>query len=483
MQLLAWGAIAAYFALTLGVALRARQRNQSVSAYAIGTRTIPPVVIGMSLAAQLTSVATFVVNPGLVYAYGVAAVWGYGVAAGLGIFIGLTVLSRRFRRQGDRVQAMTVPQWIEKRYGSRPLGALFALLSLGLLTFATLIIVGLSYALSLPLGLPPHVIAIAIVILAVTAVTMGGATGHAWTNAVQASVMVIVAVVLIGAGLPLLSATPDVSAALSSVSPHFLGMINPDSPYFRSVFEVLLCNFVVGLAIVCQPHIISKSLYLREDRDVRVYLTTAITIGLLFTAVLVTGVWARLELTEVARIDRAIPTWIAASFSGPVEVLIMIGLLSAGLSTLEGILLALSSILSIDVYPRLVRSGTDRGALAMGRLGLIAVGIVVAALALWQIEHPTGGSVAIFAQYGVYLLFSASFVPLACGMFVPKAGRGLVTAAVLTCLAAYFGAAFFEFTRYHNNPGFLAFTGITSAWLVVAAGLVSGIGRLEPPSR
>jgi SSS family solute:Na+ symporter/sodium/pantothenate symporter len=439
----------------------------------VGNRDIPAVVVGLSLAAQLTSVATFVVNPGLVYAFGYSALLGYGFCAAMGITLGLAFFSRRFRTHGARVQAVTVPQWIGARYESPPLRAGFAVLSLGLITFATLIVVALSLVLSRLLVVPPEAVAAALMTVVVLGVMMGGATGHAWTNAVQASVMVVVAALLIGAGWPLLGAGGGVTERLAAIDPNLVRATNPASPYFRNLFEVVVCNFVIGLAIVCQPHVISKALYLRDDREVRKYLATAIAVGLLFTGVLVTGIWARFALTQPVGIDRVISTWIAGSFPAGVQVLIAVGLLCAGLSTLEGILLALSATFSADIYPLFVRGGTDRAALRFGRAGLAIVAVTTVLLAIWQISHPTGGTVAIFAQYGVYLLFSASFLPLGCGMFLPRVGRGLVSAAVVAVVVTYVAVALLKLTTLHNNPAFLATSGIAVGWAVIGVGSVA----------
>ena len=467
MQVLGWAAVLAYFALTGTLAARAARRTRSVASYAVGTRDIPATVIGLSLAAQLTSVATFVVNPGLVYAFGLPALLGYGVAAGTGIMLGLSVMSLRFRRQGARVQALTVPQWIARRFDAPALGLLFAVLSLALVTFATLIVVALALVLAPLLGISIAGAVVGLLVIVVGGVMLGGATGHAWTNAAQATVMLVVAVVMIAAGLPLLASGGGVFEPLRAIDPDLAGYVNPASPYFRTFFEVFVCNFVVGIAIVCQPHVISKALYLRDDRDVRRFLLTAIGCGVVFTAVLLTGFFARLSLDVPVRIDRAIPTWIGGHFPPVAQVLITIGLLCAGLSTLEGILLALSSIVSIDIFPWLVRSPSDRASLAAGRVGLAVAGVVTAVLALWQIEHPTGGTVAIFAQYGVYLVFSTSFIPLACGMFIPSASRADVVAAVAASIATYAGVAIFKVTMYHNNPAFLATAAIAAGWLVI----------------
>lgn len=475
--LFGWLALAVYFAVTLSLAVRGARRSKSVAGYAVGGGSLPAVVVGLSLAAQLTSVATFVINPGLVHAFGLSALLGYGVAAALGITLGLAALSPPFRAHGARVRALTVPQWIGTRFESPGLRRLFAALSLGLVAFATLIVVGLSLVLSRLLDQPPAAVAVALVLLAVGGVMLGGASGHAWTNAVQASIMLVVAVLMIGKGLPLLAGDPGPLARLAAIDPNLARAVNPASPYFRGFFEVFVCNFLVGLAIVCQPHVLGKALFLRDGRDMRRYLGTAIAAGVVFSGVLVTGIWSRLTLTETLLIDRVIPAWIAASFSPAMQVLVSVGLLCAGLSTLEGILLALSAILSVDVYPLVARAPSDRAALRFGRLGLAAFAVLTIALALWQLEHPTGGSVAIFAQYGIYLLFTGSFLPLACGMFVPRAGRGLVALGVAASVGGYLATALLKLVPWSNNPAVLATVGILAGWAVVGAGLL--VGRLR----
>lgn len=469
---LGWAAVLAYLAVTAALVARGARRTSSLASYAVGSRDIPAGVVGLSLAAQLTSVATFVINPGLVYAFGFSALLGYGVSAALGITLALVFFSKRFRVHGVRVAALTIPQWIGARYDSVGLRAAFAALSLGLITFATLIVVGLSLVLSRLLVQPPEAVAVALVVLATTGVMLGGATGHAWTNAAQAAIMLVVAVVMVAWGLPLLGGEGGLAARLAAIDANLVRPVNPASPYFRNAFEVVFCNFLVGLAIVCQPHILAKALYLRDDRDVRRYLATAIASGVVFASVLVTGLWARLTLAAPQPIDRAIPAWIAVAFPPALQVLVSVGLLCAGLSTLEGILLALSAIFSVDVYPLVARGGGERSAFVFGRVGLALVAVVTIGLALWQIEHPTGGTVAIFAQYGVYLLFTGSFLALGCGMFVPRAGRGLVTAAVAVAVSTYVAVAVLRPIPLANNPAVLATLGILAGWSLVGVALL-----------
>ena len=489
---LAWIAVAAYALVTLSLAIRGAMRTRGVAAYAVGNRDIPAALVGLALTAQLTSVATFVINPGLVFHSGLSGLLGYGVAAALGITSGLLVFSARFRQVGSRIAALTLPQWIGRRYQSPGLRGLFSTLSVALVAYAVLIVVALSLVLSALLGVSAPTLAVVITLFVVSCVALGGANGHAWAGAVQAVVMLLVALLLIGRGLPELL-NGGLVADLRATDPNLVAITNPASLYFRNLFEVFACNFVVGVALVCQPHIVSKALYLRDDRQVRTYLATAVVAGMVFLAVLLVGLYARAVVPAATPIDQVIPYWIAAAFPPLLQVSIAIGLLCAGLSTLEGILLALASIASIDVHPAWRRllghpdaeGTTDDGARALrfGRLSLFVVALVTIVLARGQIADPTGGSVAIFAQYGVYLLFTGAFLPLGCGMFVAAAGRRLVGAGVVASLLTYVGASLVGFTYMSNNPAFLATCGIAAGWGVVGIGLLAsrlGAARVTP---
>ena len=180
------------------------------------------------------------------------------------------------------------------------------------------------------------------------------------------------------------------------------------------------------------------------------------------------GLYARLVVPVGTPLDRVVPTWIALSFPPAVQVVVSVGLLAAGLSTLEGILLALAAIVGIDIAPMVRRSmgRPDDSAMGAGRLALVAVGVVTVALAHRQI---TGGSVAIFAQYGVYLLFTASLWPLVSGMFSTSASRRAAVASSVLSIAGFFGAAWTEFTLLHNNPAFLATCGMLLGAVPVVA--------------
>lgn len=483
-----WSALILYVAITIFLTVRGMLRTKDLASFAVGNRDIGPAWVGLSLTAQLTSVATFVVNPGLVYTYGLSALLGLGFAAGLGIITGLCVLSGPFRAVGDKVKALTIPQWIGARYESKWLRLFFAVISLSLISFIVLIAVAIALTLFSLLQLTDinqtTWLVVGIMVFVFSYTLLGGANTSTYTNAIQAVVMLIVALILIGSGYEHFISGEGLLAKLNTINPALSSLTNPSSLYFRNFFEVFICNFIVGLAIVCQPHILGKSLLLKDASQIKTYLAVAIIAGTAFVSVMLVGLYARVSLIDVARIDMVVPTYIAMNFSSATQVLISIGLLCAGISTLEGLLLALSAIFSSDIYLTLkpINPATKeqdlKKALLFGRVSLIVVGIGCILLSIWQLKNPTGGSVAIFAQYGVYLLFTATFLPIACGLFLPRVTREMVGAGVIASTVFYFVPAIIHrfapdapFFYMANNPAILATCGIVAGWLVVGVGL------------
>lgn len=476
-SLYAWIFFSAYAAAVAGVAIWSRTRARSMESFSVGTRTVSPYFVGLSLAANLTSAATFVINPGLIYLYGWSGMLGYAVATPLGIYIALIVFSKKFRSIGDRTRVITVPQWIGDRYGAPMLKVYFSLLALLQITFLVLIVVGLSMVLRSTLGLSIETALLVVVGFTFGYILLGGASAHIMTNTIQAIIMIVVAVIFLASGLEYFAdGIGGFFERLSAVGPHYGGVVNPDSLLFRDWFEVFAANFIIGIAIILQPHIISKSLYLRTEADVNRYLGTAIVVATLFFAVLMTGMFARLSLgTEVLKPDIVVATYIVSEFSPFLRAVIGLGILSAGFSTLEGILVALSSIFANDflrgILPERITATEEwkRRSLRYAKFFLIALAPVTLLLSWEQILHPSL-SVAIFAQNGVYGLFAATFVPVLFGIFSERTDTRLVFTASMTALFVHFGMYYGELTMYHNNPGVTAACALIASMLVMLGG-------------
>jgi sodium/pantothenate symporter len=116
-----WILIAIYASLVLYFVIKGALSIKSISDYAVGNVNFSSIAVGLSLAASITSAATFVINPGLIAVYGISGVISFGIFFPLASMISLVVLSKAFRKYGQSVNALTLAQWIGVRYKSKKL--------------------------------------------------------------------------------------------------------------------------------------------------------------------------------------------------------------------------------------------------------------------------------------------------------------------------------------------------------------------------
>ena len=490
-ELVASWILVVVYAIVILTSCRPRcRRNKSVADYALGNIAFSPVAVGLALAASTTSAATFIINPGLVAYFGLSAVFGLCVVLPLSMFVSLVVLTKGFRKYGDSVQALTLPQWVGQRFDSRAFSIFFAVLSLLLITFIVLILVGLTKVVAASLGLNETAVLAALVIFSFGYMMFGGANSMVYTNTVQAVIMIVVAVILLGSGFEHFANGWDgFVESLRRIDSNLVGLFNTQSPLFRDGFEVIFCTIVVGIAIVCQPHIITKSLLLKKERDVNRYLVTGIIVQMLFFLVVIVGLYARLEFPTLEHQGQTIlpdsvtSTYLVTQFSWFVGVVVFLGLISAGMSTLEGLIQAMSIIITNDLIKNVHSSMTGRELsgqflFALNRGVIVLLAILAFGLGYWQLVAPNL-SVIIFAQLGVYAYFAAAFVPVLFGTFLEDTPRIAVVSAAVAAVGVHFGL---YYTGQYYFPYFMDVSvknpAISTALGIVAAVLIGGVLHL-----
>jgi len=488
-----WTLVGVLMATILIFVVRGARRTRSVDDYALGSLSFSPLAVGLALAASMTSAATFIINPGFIALYGIAGVVSYAVVMPLAAMVSLVVLTKGFRRHGESVKALSLAQWMGTRWNSSRYGFFFAVLSLLLVTFVVLIVVGLTKVLSTTLAVGELPILLGLVIFVFGYMMFGGANSMVYTNTVQALLMVVVAVILLGSGHDRFAlGVSGFLDQLRAIDPNLARIPNPDSFLFRDWFEIVVAQTIVGVAIVCQPHIITKSLLLKNERDVNRYLTVGVVVELLFFSVVIAGLFARLAFPDLTvqgqalGMDDIIPAYVVSEFPVWIGLLVVLGLISAGLSTLEGLIQSLGTTLTSDlVKPMIGRwlptEDDARNRLLLGiNRGVIAGLAVAAGLLSWQqLQHPKL-SVAIFAQNGVYAYFAAAFVPILFGMFWPRAPRAAAMVASLVAIVVHFPMHYLDIAvpgtaASGQNPGVAAAVAIVLS--VIAGSLVALLGR------
>lgn len=490
-----WVLISVYAAAILFFVIRGALKTQSISDFAIGNIQFSPVAVGLSLAASITSAATFVVNPGFIANYGISGVLSFVVFFPMAALISLIILTKSFRKYGQKTKALTLAQWIGDRYNSKTYSLLMAFMSLLVITFIVLIAVALTKVLSKALNIDEMYVLVGLVIFVFGYVMFGGANSMVYTNTIQAGVMIVVAIILLTSGYEHFKEGIDgFIEKLRNIDPVLAETTNPGSLLFRDYYEIIFAQIIVGIAVVVQPHIITKSLLLKSDKQVNKFLTVAVIAEVLFFAVAFTGLYARIEFPDLTfmgeplKNDGIIPAYVVSAFSqGWVSVsiglIVILGLISAGLSTLEGLIQSVSTTITSDIVKPLSRKKlSEKQLMAVNKLAIVGLAAVTIIVSWDQIVSPKL-SVGILAQNGVYAYFSAAFIPVLFGIFVKKVDYRAPLAATITSIVVHFSVYYLLpalvaeydlnfgfFTKYLTgvvrNPAIAASTAIIISTLV-----------------
>lgn len=410
------------------------RRTKDIGGFSIGNKDMSPYIIGITLAASIASTATFVVNPGFVYVHGLSAYLHYGVAGSAGILCAFLVLSRGFLRIGEENKALTIPEWIYHRYSSRGFSLFFAFINLLSITFVVLILVGCSILMTGLFPVSQKAALIVVLLFVFSYVLMGGTYAHAYTNTLQGMMMLVVTTILFVNGIKYFEG--GFFSALEAIGESYSAPFNSDSDLYFSFFSVFGSGFIVTFALMLQPHILTKVLYLRGEADIGKFIATTVVVGTFFTLILLVGFYARIAGLEVPQQDRLVTEYLIFEFASSASgilllTFIFLTLLAAGMSTLDGILVSLSAMVVNDIVKPLSRGKLN--ALKTSRWVLVAVGLIGVALA-WNPPALVG----IFAQKGVYGLAAASLVPILFGVFVRDMPLRIAAVSAATGLVLHF---------------------------------------------
>lgn len=473
--MLSWILFSIYLAVTFYLAYLGHKQTKSFADFAVGSRDMSPSVAGLTLGACLASTATFVINPGFVYKYGLPALVAFTVPFFIGIFAGLALLGPGFRRFGDK--ALTLPLWVGQRYDSEGLRGWFAFVTLLNIFYIVLIVKGSALVMQASMGVD-YSLAVSIVVLVVFGyVFFGGTYAHAYTNTAQGAIMLVVACIIFGQVLLDMGQVEPgkLKESLALKDPHYLSLLHPKSPFFRNYFEVLIAPFLMGFAVVSQPHLLIKSLYLKDSKDMTKFLVIGGGSFVVFSLVMFSGFAARIKYGAALGQDVAAAKWIGESFPTYLGAFVSVAILAAAMSTLDGLLVAVSAIVGADLVTQpaiekffKVKDDEDRNRLSMrgGQITIILLGG-----AAWIIALKPPALVAVFGMLGVYGMLCATVPAVLYGVLMQKAPSAKVMGFTsFLAIGLHFGLYFSGVTSYAlangkviSNPTLTACIGLMVA--------------------
>ncbi len=448
-----------YLVILLGLGLYAARFIKSLKGFLLADRSMGPFVTAMSAEASAMSGWLLIAVPARAFTYGLSAIW-VGMACVMGDAVSWLAVSRRLRRQTERLRALTLPEYFEKRFAKEGGYAVQLVATLGIMVFMLIYLwaqfVAAGKAMSAILDFVDYseaTLLAAVIIIVYT--LLGGFRAVAWTDFLQGFMMLLALTMLPLICLANVGGWSSLMGHLSQVSSEMPGTASSNlDHWFAGLTGLVLFTFLfedagVGVGYVGQPQLCARYMAVRKVS----HLKTAFMVSVCWNLLAVSGavllgltahywyrfvagaggtVESRLDSALVFNVEQVLPMMARQVLDPWVAGILVSATLAAIMSSADSFLLSAASSMTRDVYQRIFRQqASERELLKISRVVTVGLGTGALMLALstdpWDPEA-TVYQLVLYAWGGLSACFTA---PLVMALFYRKMTRAGCLAGIL----------------------------------------------------
>jgi len=433
------------FVIVTGIMI-GRKSKKSAEGFYLGGRGMGPLVTAMSAEASDMSSWLLMGLPGVAYLSGVADAGWTAIGLAVGTYLNFLLVAKKIRRYSVKLDAITIPSFISKRYGEKK-PVIMCIASLIILIFfvpyvaSGLAAIGKLFNSLFNWDYMAAVIIGAVVIISYTSI--GGFSAVATMDLVQSIIMTCALVVITVFGINQAGGL-DVVVENAKALPGYLSFtqIHDVASGAAKPYSLLsiASMFAWGLGYFGMPHILVRFMAIRDENELKlsrriasiwvvISMAVAVCIGMIGYSVSKAGRMPALEgsnsETVVVQIANLLSTHglLAAVVAG----LILAGILAATMSTADSQLLSAASAFSENlVQDTLGIKLTPKQNMLIARMTVV----VIAVIAVFLATDPNSSvfKIVSFAWAG----FGATFGPaILLALFWKRSNRQGILAGLI----------------------------------------------------
>ena len=444
------------FVIFTGIMIGRRSKKSSEGFY-LGGRGMGPLVTAMSAEASDMSSWLLMGLPGVAYLSGVADASWTAIGLAVGTYLNFLLVAKRIRRYSVKLDAITIPSFLSKRYGEKK-PVVMCIASLIILIFfipyvaSGLAAIGKLFNSLFGWDYMTAVVVGAIVIISYTSV--GGFSAVATMDLIQSIIMSIALIVITVFGIAQAGGL-DVVVENAKALPGYLSFtqIHDVASGTAKPYSLLSIASMMawGLGYFGMPHILVRFMAIRDENEldlsrriasvwVVISMTVAVCIGMIGYSVSKAGRIPVLEgsasETVIVQISNLLSTF--GFLPAIVAGFILAGILAATMSTADSQLLAASSAFSENLLKDVFGIKlSQKQTMLVARMTVICIAVIAVFLA----SDPNSSvfNIVSFAWAG----FGATFGPaVLCALFWKRSNlqgmmAGLVTGGVMVFVWKY----------------------------------------------
>ncbi|WP_110686411.1 sodium:solute symporter family protein [Salinicola aestuarinus] len=388
---LIWAAVGVYLLLGLAIAFLSRSESTNgarvdMSGFFLGNRQMNGFVSALSYSATTYSAFMMVGLAGLTYAGGVGA-FGFEIVYFAGVSL-VAIFGPKFWAVGKRFGYVTPSEMLGHRYQDRRVAIVTALAScLFLIPYAAVQLAGVGYLLA---GMSEGAITFTtgVVVAALLAILfsfIAGIRSVMWTDSLQALFMIVASTLVALLVVQSLGGFAALFDTLATDHPQSLTVPGPGLFNLTTFVGLTIPWFFFSLS---NPQVSQRLFMPASLKSMRQMLIGFLVFGFVYTLVSVLwGFSALVAFPGLDQSDLATPTLLASEHVPPIlGVIVMVGILAAAVSTIDSIMLTLSSMLSRDVYAQLAPGASDARQLRVGKWVLPVIALLALMFAELQLD-------------------------------------------------------------------------------------------------
>ncbi len=385
-----------FFATMVAVGVYARKHASSVDGFVLGGRNAGPWLTAFAYGTSYFSAVVFVGYAGQFgWKYGVASTWiGIGNAL-IGSFLAWSILGRRTRIMTQHLNSKTMPDFFEKRYGSKALKIVASMIVfIFLIPYTASIYNGLSRLFEMAFNISYSTCVIAMAVFTGVYVILGGYMATAINDFIQGMIMlvgivVVIAMVLNGQGgfYEAIASLAEVEVDMSNsilTSGAYVSFFGPDP------INLLGVIILTSLGTWGLPQMVGKFYAIKDEKAIR----TGTVISTFFAIVVSGGCYflggfgrlfdneALYDTSGAIVYDTIIP-YMLSTLPDIIIGVVVVLVLSASMSTLSSLVLTSSSTLTLDlVKGNLIKEMKEKQTIVFMQVMIVVFIVISVVIAL-----------------------------------------------------------------------------------------------------
>ena len=409
-----------YLALLIALGLWMAKRTRSAEDFYIGGRQVGPWVTAFSFVAAYFSSVVIIGGGAFGYRFGLSTLW---VAAG-NVLVGCTlawiVLGKRVWQFTKRLNTMTIPGFIGRRYDARNAEVFSALIIfVFMIVYNVSVLQGMGRIMEGLMGIP-YVTGVLIAgIIILIYVSIGGYLAVVWTSFVQAWIMIFGLLLL---GFATLNAVGGLPAAATKLAAIDSGYVS--TPGVWGWGGLVSFALIVSFGVWGMPQLIVRFYSMKGTRVLRLGTVLATLGGAMALFPYLTGALSRLLLPPLSNPDLAIPMLTQQVLNPWGGAIFLAGVMAAGMSTFASVLIIVSGAIVQDLFgDRRMRNrgdapASDSRTVLLARVASLGAGFVSLLIAL---KPPA--LILVITAFSWAVIASACLWPIVLGVYWKRGTR------------------------------------------------------------